>query len=312
MRILHMQPTGTNVLGRLGENEYTKAVFDISTWPVGDYPGAGFTLLNLRHGDTEAYPVATVTVEGTTVVWMVTDTDLSAEGLGRCELIMLDGDVVAKSEIYITSVRPALDGSATPPEPWESWQTVFAGLKDEAVSAAEDAEAASEAVQDMGVEAETLEPGSAATVTKAVDPDTGAVTLTFGLPAGATGATGPKGDTGETGPQGPKGDTGATGEQGPKGDPGDTGPKGDTGATGPKGDTGAQGPKGDKGEQGEQGPKGDTGPTGPQGPQGPQGEQGPKGDTGPAGADYVLTAQDKADIAEIVLGELPTATGVNF
>lgn len=211
MRILHMQPTGTNVLGRLGENEYTKAVFDISTWPVGDYPGAGFTLLNLRHGDTEAYPVATVTVEGTTVVWMVTDTDLSAEGLGRCELIMLDGDVVAKSEIYITSVRPALDGSATPPEPWGSWQTVFAGLKDEAVSAAEDAEAASEAVQDMGVEAETLEPGSAATVTKAVDPDTGAVTLTFGLPAGDTGATGPQGE------QGPKGDTGDTGPQGPIG-----------------------------------------------------------------------------------------------
>lgn len=140
MRILHMQPTGTNVLGRLGENEYTKAVFDISTWPVGDYPGAGFTLLNLRHGDTEAYPVATVTVEGTKVVWTITDTDLSAEGLGRCELVMLDGDVVAKSEIYITSVRPALDGSATPPEPWESWQTVFAGLKDDAVAAAEDAE----------------------------------------------------------------------------------------------------------------------------------------------------------------------------
>lgn len=131
-------------------------------------------------------------------------------------------------------------------------------------------------------------------------------------PKGDKGDPGEKGEQGETGPQGPKGDTGATGEQGPKGDTGDTGPKGDTGATGPKGDTGAQGPKGDKGEQGEQGEQGPKGDTGPTGPQGPQGEQGPKGDTGPAGADYVLTAQDKADIAEIVLGELPTATGVNF
>ena len=49
------------------------------------------------------------------------------------------------------------------------------------------------------------------------------------LPAGAAGATGPKGDTGATGATGPKGDTGATGATGA------TGPKGDTGATGPSG-----------------------------------------------------------------------------
>ena len=66
------------------------------------------------------------------------------------------------------------------------------------------------------------------------------------------------------------------------------------GKVGPKGDTGATGP---------QGPKGDTGATGPQGIQGPQGEP---------GNDYVLTTQDKTDIAGIVLSELPTATGVNF
>lgn len=43
-----------------------------------------------------------------------------------------------------------------------------------------------------------------------------------------------------------------------------------------------------------------NGPTGPQGPQ------------GPAGADYVLTAQDKEDIADIVLTELPTWTGGSY
>ena len=39
--------------------------------------------------------------------------------------------------------------------------------------------------------------------------------------SGATGATGPKGDTGATGAIGPKGDTGAIGATGPKGDTGD-------------------------------------------------------------------------------------------
>lgn len=39
---------------------------------------------------------------------------------------------------------------------------------------------------------------------------------------------------------------------------------------------------------------------------------GPQGPQGPAGADYVLTAQDKADIADIVLSELPTWTGGSY
>ena len=66
-------------------------------------------------------------------------------------------------------------------------------------------------------------------------------TLSLGIPRGATGI------------QGPKGETGAAGERGPQG------------PTGPVGPAGAQGP------QGIQGPKGDTGPQGPQGAQGPSG-----------------------------------------
>ena len=43
------------------------------------------------------------------------------------------------------------------------------------------------AVQNMGVEASTLNPGSPATVDKIVDPVTGEVSLVFGIPRGATG-----------------------------------------------------------------------------------------------------------------------------
>ena len=85
-----------------------------------------------------------------------------------------------------------------------------------AETAAGEAEAASQAIQDMDVDAETLAEGSAASVEKTVDPETGAVTLNFGIPKGDTGATGqqgPQGIQGETGPQGPQG------IQGEKGDP---------------------------------------------------------------------------------------------
>jgi hypothetical protein len=141
--------------------------------------------------------------------------------------------------------------------------------------------------------------GTDATVT--VAGTSPAQTLSFVIPRGATGATGPqglKGDTGDQGPQGIQGLTGATGPQGPQGIQGETGAQGpqgiqgETGATGPQGDTGPAGPQGPQGIQGEtgltgatgpQGPIGETGPQGPQGIQGIQGEQGLKGDTGDTG-----------------------------
>ena len=57
---------------------------------------------------------------------------------------------------------------------------------------------------------------------------------------------------------------------------------------------------------------------GPQGPQGIRGATGPQGETGATGPqgipgdDYVLTAQDKTDIANIVLQLLPTTQGVLY
>ena len=72
-------------------------------------------------------------------------------------------------------------------------------------------------------------------------------TLSLGIPRGATGIQGPKGETGAAGERGPQG------LQGPQGD---VGPQGEIGPQGPKGATGAQGPKGDAGEQGPQGVQG--------------------------------------------------------
>lgn len=57
-------------------------------------------------------------------------------------------------------------------------------------------------------------------------------------PAGAMGATGPKGSTGSTGATGPTGVAGATGATGPMGLTGGIGPTGPTGATGVIGPTG--------------------------------------------------------------------------
>ena len=122
-------------LGRLGENQHRRVVFDVSGY-IKQYPDATFTVLNQLPGEATAYPVPSVTHDGDNVYWAVTNADLAKAGNGRCELLVMQGEVVAKSVIYLTRVGEALDGAGEVPDQWESWQTVFAGLKDETVAAA--------------------------------------------------------------------------------------------------------------------------------------------------------------------------------
>lgn len=299
-------------LGRRGENQARKVVFDVlGKWREGYGEGVA-SLIVQRSGDAQPYPV-TVTEDDGALVWLVSSVDTSVAGEGAAELRYTVGDTIVKSQIYKTRVRETLEDSGeTPPPAYQSWV-------DEVLQAAADAEtavskmpyvdeatgnwfkwdAAAGAFADTGVAA-TGPQGE-------VGPkgDTGEQG-----PKGETGATGPKGDTGATGAQGPKGETGATGATGPQGPKGETGPRGPQGKQGIQGETGPAGPrgakgdkgdaftysdftaaqlaalKGDKGDTGPQGGKGDTGatgPTGPEGPRGPQGEQGPQGKTGPQG-----------------------------
>ena len=217
------------LLGRLGENLAREIVFvdEVAAW-LSEYPNAAIGLLNRRPGDTQGYPVARAVVSGGALHLTVTNTDLSAEGNGRCELVATDNGVVVKSAIYDTIILTALDGSGETPEPWEDWREYFVGLKDEAEGSAEaaagsataagqsatqagqsaavagtfsaaaqaareGAEAAVSQVTNLQASAETLEPGSDATVQ--YDAQTGVLTL--GIPKGETGAAGPQGDPGE-------------------------------------------------------------------------------------------------------------------
>lgn len=86
---------------------------------------------------------------------------------------------------------------------------------EDAQSAAQNAQAARTAIENMLVEAITLDTGQPATVSKElVD---GVVKLVFGLPQGAKGETGEAGPTGPAGPQGETGPAGPTGPSGPEG-----------------------------------------------------------------------------------------------
>lgn len=130
-------------LGRAGENDHTQVIFDtvVQQW-IAEYPSAVIGLYNRPHGHEQAYPVANIQQTGGTVIWTVKSADTSVEGRGQCELVAIAGETIVKSAIYDTNVLPALDGSATPPAPWEEWQAVFIEMKDDAEAAADRAEQA--------------------------------------------------------------------------------------------------------------------------------------------------------------------------
>lgn len=122
-------------IGRIGENLHRRICFNVSEF-LAMYPDATFYLLHQRPNDSAAYPVSNVAVDGNDLYWLVDNSDLASKGQGRCELIVMDGDVIAKSIIYLTHILPALDDSGEVPSPWESWLEQFHEYAQEASGAA--------------------------------------------------------------------------------------------------------------------------------------------------------------------------------
>lgn len=248
-------------LGRRGENQARKVVFDVlGKWHEGYGDGVA-SLIVQRNGDAQPYPV-TVTEDNGALVWLVSSVDTAVAGEGAAELRYTVGDTIVKSQIYKTRVRETLEDSGeTPPPAYQSWV-------DEVLQAAADAETA---VSKMPYVDETTGNWFKWDATAGAFADTGVAAT------GPQGEVGPKGDKGDTGDTGAQGEKGETGPRGPQGIQGETGPKGE------KGEVGATGAQGPEGKQGPQGLTGETGPIGPQGPQGPRGEQGVQGEQGPRG-----------------------------
>ena len=95
-------------LGRRGENQARKVVFDVlGKWREGYGEGVA-SLIVQRSGDAQPYPV-TVTEDDGALVWLVSSVDTSVAGEGAAELRYTVGDTIVKSQIYKTRVRETLD-----------------------------------------------------------------------------------------------------------------------------------------------------------------------------------------------------------
>ena len=188
---------GTIDLGREGENLARQVLLPLENLAAGK---GHALLLHQRAGDSSPYPVD-IRQEGNSLIWVVTNADTGAAGLGSAEVRWLgdDGQVI-KSRIYHTVTQKALSDPESPPEAYEGYVEAVAANARDARNAAAESKALYARVQEE-------------------------------LAAGKL--KGEKGDKGDPG--------GPAGPQGPKGDPGEQGPAGENGPQGEKGDPGADG-----------------------------------------------------------------------
>ena len=134
MITINVHPGMTISLGREGENLARKIIFNVSSWQA-EYGDGKVSLVANKDG-AEPYP-CDITVDGSIVTWMITSSDTTQSGFGRCELHYIVGDVLVKSDMWRTYTADALGTPAPePPEPQQAWVDKVLAAGQAAVDAA--------------------------------------------------------------------------------------------------------------------------------------------------------------------------------
>ena len=157
------------LLGRQTENGVTVISIDVQSW-LDQWPGMETVIMATRPGESAAYPAAT-RMDGSSIVWTVNGADTAIAGRGTAEILGLVDGVRKLSQIVRTRIKSSTVATTMePPEGAQPWV-------DKVLSAADE-------IKNMTAQAETLQPGDAATASYADGK------LTLGIPRGLPGAKG--------------------------------------------------------------------------------------------------------------------------
>lgn len=290
---------GVNI-GYVGENEVESVEFDFSEWVEEVGEGGTISLLVKRSMDAYSYPVI-LNVDGYVATWTITSIDTAQNGRGVAQLTYLLNPKKKKSAVFGFTVYNSIEDSSIPPDPYENWldqlTDIAAETQENAESASRSASSASGYAEEASGSADSAR-GYADNASGYADDARGYAEQIMGM--SATANTLAEGSSATASYQNgvltlgiPRGNTGATGS---------------TGAT-PNLSIGTV----TTGEPGTQALVTISGT-----PESPVINMTiPKGEKGEQGDDYVLTTQDKHDIAQEVSemyvvevsGSTPSITG---
>lgn len=151
----------TLYLGKQGENLAEQVRFPyVREWQATYGEGGTFEVRVRRPGEGQAWVVQETRVEGSSVEWDVTATDVAIAGMGECELSYTVGGARAISRTWRTMVAESLyDAQEDPPAAWEAWTDRVIAAGNTATAAAAAASGSAEASQRDALKAEGLAVG---------------------------------------------------------------------------------------------------------------------------------------------------------
>lgn len=302
-------------VGWTGQNEYEEVTFDISKW-LKKFPNGVVRVFYRLNSDGNLYPIANITTS--TYIWKPQAADFPRPGRYSAQAIMESGTTIGKSDIFYFDIKKSLDhlnqiSDDPPPEYPPSYiQRIMQDME----ALAERAESAAEHIPyyedgKLYVWDETTEQfvefslDIDSTVEEKVNEyfETHDVLTEDDLDWAINDALAKAKASGEF-----DGEDGAPGPQGPQGEPGKDGKDGADGYSptiAMESITGGNrititDKNGPHSVDVMNGTNGQDGAPGPQGPAGQDGD------------DYVLTTQDKQDIANIVVTLIPYAESEAF
>lgn len=106
-------------LGRQGENEAIKIIFDVSRL-IAEYGEGVAVVTHMRSKDTAPY-VKVTERDGVNVTWNVNNTDTLFDGSGKANLMWNVNGVTVKTIDFDTYVFPSISGIVTVPDALQSW-----------------------------------------------------------------------------------------------------------------------------------------------------------------------------------------------
>lgn len=106
-------------LGRQGENEALKIIFDVSRL-IAEYGEGVAVVTHMRSKDTAPY-VKVAERDGANVTWIIDDVDTLFDGRGKANLMWNANGVVVKTIDFDTYVFPSISGIVTVPNASQSW-----------------------------------------------------------------------------------------------------------------------------------------------------------------------------------------------
>ena len=136
-------------IGRVGENNATKVVFDISKW-IEEYGNGEVSLVIEQNGVISLIGTIdpALQFEGNKVTWLVSDAFTKMENRGKCELYYSIDNVKVKSVLFDIVVTKSLDGyEEVAPTPYDGWINQLLDVSGKVSGAAEAAERAENAAK---------------------------------------------------------------------------------------------------------------------------------------------------------------------